>query len=55
MFEDVEELDFVGPLEVFGTAARLGANCQVTIASEDCEPVRARNGLSFRHSQVSAC
>lgn len=24
VFQDVEELDFVGPLEVFGTAARLG-------------------------------
>jgi len=35
VFNDVEELDFVGPLEVFGTAARLGAKCQVTITSEE--------------------
>lgn len=47
VFNDVEELDFVGPLEVFGTAARLGAKCQVTITSEDGEPVRARNGLNI--------
>jgi transcriptional regulator GlxA family with amidase domain len=47
VFEDVEELDFVGPLEVFGTAARLGADCQVTITSEDGKPVRARNGLKI--------
>ena len=45
VFEDVEELDFVGPLEVFATAARLGADCQVTISSEHGGPVRARNGL----------
>jgi len=32
VFNDVEELDFVGPLEVFGTAARLGAKCQVRTA-----------------------
>ena len=47
VFRDVEELDFVGPLEVFGTAARLGADCQVTISSEDGKPVRARNGLNI--------
>jgi transcriptional regulator GlxA family with amidase domain len=47
VFEDVEELDFVGPLEVFGTAARLGADCQVTITSEDGKPVRGRNGLKI--------
>jgi transcriptional regulator GlxA family with amidase domain len=47
VFEDVEELDFVGPLEVFGTAARLGADYKVTITSEDGKPVRARNGLKI--------
>ncbi len=47
VFEDVEELDFVGSLEVFGTAARLGADCQVTITSEDGKPARARNGLKI--------
>lgn len=45
VFNDVEELDFVGPLEVFSTAARLGADCQITITSEDGKLVRARNGL----------
>ncbi len=47
VFNDVEELDFVGPLEVFGTAAWLGANCRVAITSEDGKPVRARNGLNI--------
>lgn len=46
VFQDVEELDFVGPLEVFGTAARLGVDCRVTITSEDGKPLRARNGLN---------
>ena len=48
VFEDVEELDFVGPLEVFGTAARLGADCQVMITSEDGKPVRARSHRDAR-------
>jgi transcriptional regulator GlxA family with amidase domain len=47
VFEDVEELDFVGPLEVFGMAARFGADCQVTIISDDGKPVRARNSLQI--------
>lgn len=47
VFEDVEELDFVGPLEVFGTAVRLGADCEVTITSPDGKPIRARNGLQI--------
>lgn len=46
-FENVEELDLVGPYEVFGTAARLGVDCEVTIASEDGKPVQARNGLKI--------
>ncbi|MDE3164791.1 MAG: DJ-1/PfpI family protein, partial [Acidobacteriota bacterium] len=44
-FEDVEELDFVGPLEVFGIASRMGADCRVMLASVDGQPVRCRNGL----------
>ena len=45
LFDDVEELDFVGPLEVFGTATRFGADCQVHLVAEKTTPVRARNGL----------
>jgi transcriptional regulator GlxA family with amidase domain len=45
LFDDAEELDFVGPLEVFGTAARFGADCQILFVAEKTAPVRARNGL----------
>lgn len=45
VFEDVEELDFVGPLEVFGMAARFGAECQTLVLAERWEPVRCRHGL----------
>lgn len=33
VFDGVEELEFIGPLQVFGTAARLGADCSVRILS----------------------
>jgi len=45
VFDDAEELDFVGPLEVFGTAARFGADCEILIVAENTTPIRARNGL----------
>lgn len=45
IFEDVEELDFVGPLEVFGMAARFGAPCRTVVVAEQKEPVRCRHGL----------
>jgi transcriptional regulator GlxA family with amidase domain len=45
LFDDAEELDFVGPLEVFGTAARFGADCQILFVAEKTAPVHARNGL----------
>jgi putative intracellular protease/amidase len=32
-FDGVEELEFIGPLQVFGTAARMGADCSVRILS----------------------
>jgi transcriptional regulator GlxA family with amidase domain len=43
MFDDAEELDFVGPLEVFGMARQDGDRV-VTIA-ETAEPVRGNLGL----------
>ena len=43
LFDDAEELDFVGPLEVFGMARQDGDRV-VTIA-QTAEPVRAFNGL----------
>ena len=45
VFDDVEELDFVGPLEVFGTAARFGGDCRTIVTAEFRSPVRCRNGL----------
>jgi transcriptional regulator GlxA family with amidase domain len=45
VFDDVEELDFVGPLEVFGVAAQVGADCRVVILAENLEPVRCTHGL----------
>lgn len=45
IFDDVEELDFVGPLEVFGVASELGAACRITMISEKREPIRCRHGL----------
>jgi transcriptional regulator GlxA family with amidase domain len=47
VFDDAEELDFVGPLEVFGTAARFGAACEILIVAENTTPTRARNGLKI--------
>ena len=43
LFDDAEELDFIGPLEVFGMAKQDGDRV-VTIA-EGAEPVRANLGL----------
>jgi transcriptional regulator GlxA family with amidase domain len=45
VFKDVEELDFVGPLEVFGVAAELGADCGIAIIGETLDLVRCRHGL----------
>jgi len=43
LFDEAEELDFVGPLEVFGMARQEGDRV-VTIA-EKSDPVRANLGL----------
>jgi transcriptional regulator GlxA family with amidase domain len=45
VFDDVEELDFVGPLEVFGVAAELGADCRITVLNERIDPIRCHRGL----------
>ena len=45
VFEDVEELDFVGPLEVFGMAAQFGADCQTLVIAPRPGDVRCRHGL----------
>jgi len=45
IFDEVEELDFVGPLEVFGMARQFGANCETLVTAEEIKPVRCRHGL----------
>jgi len=45
VFDEVEELDFVGPLEVFGMAARFGADCETLVIAHQPEYVRCRHGL----------
>ncbi len=45
LFNDVEELDFAGPLEVFGMAARITGGITVCTVSKDGTIVRCRYGL----------
>ncbi len=48
VFDDVEELDFTGPLEVFGMAARLGADCTALLVAAHEGEIRGSYGLRFR-------
>lgn len=45
VFDDVEELDFVGPLEVFGVASRLAGDLDLITVSKQGQPIRGRYGL----------
>jgi transcriptional regulator GlxA family with amidase domain len=45
VFADAEELDFVGPLEVFGMAAEFSRQCRTVVISETLEPVRCAHGM----------
>jgi transcriptional regulator GlxA family with amidase domain len=45
VFDAAEELDFVGPLEVFGMAAEFGQPCRTVVISENAEIVRCAHGL----------
>jgi transcriptional regulator GlxA family with amidase domain len=45
VFEQVEELDFIGPLEVFGMAPQFGADCQTVLIAPQLGPLRCRHGL----------
>jgi len=45
LFDEVEELDFVGPLEVFGVASRLVQSLSVLTVSKDGRPIQGRYGL----------
>ncbi len=56
VFDDVEELDFIGPLEVFGMAARLGAECTTLLVAAHEGEIRGSYGLRFRPSYtVESC
>jgi transcriptional regulator GlxA family with amidase domain len=47
IFPDVEELDFVGPIEVFGSFAKyFDKDWQVITIAETAEPVHAAKGLT---------
>lgn len=46
VFDGVEELDAVGPLEVFGTAARAGLPVTVRLTASE-STVRAAHGVEF--------
>ena len=45
VFEEAEELDFVGPYEVFGMAAEFGESSQTVVIGESMEAVRCAHGL----------
>ena len=45
LFEEVEELDFVGPWEVFGSLRLAGKDVEVVAIAQTREPVRCANGL----------
>jgi transcriptional regulator GlxA family with amidase domain len=45
IFDEAEELDFVGPYEVFGMAAEFGEACRTIVISETGEAIRCAHGL----------
>jgi transcriptional regulator GlxA family with amidase domain len=45
LFDDAEELDFVGPLEVFGVASSLVESLSVVTVSKDGRAIQGRYGL----------
>ncbi len=56
VFDDVEELDFIGPLEVFGVAKENGAPLKTVLVAKDHADVRARYGLTFKpEATFSSC
>jgi transcriptional regulator GlxA family with amidase domain len=45
VFDDVEELDFVGPWEIFGMAKKLGQEGELVLVAEHDRPVRCAKGM----------
>jgi transcriptional regulator GlxA family with amidase domain len=48
VFDDVEELDFIGPLEVFGVAKQNGAPLKTILVAKDHSELKAHYGLTFK-------
>jgi transcriptional regulator GlxA family with amidase domain len=48
LFDEAEELDFVGPLEVFGIASKLVQSLSILTVSKDGQPVKGRYGLKVQ-------
>jgi transcriptional regulator GlxA family with amidase domain len=45
VFEEAEELDFVGPYEVFGMAAEFDAPCKTVVVAESLGAIRCAHGM----------
>jgi transcriptional regulator GlxA family with amidase domain len=52
VFEEAEELDFVGPYEVFGMAAEFDAPCQTLVIAESLQSIRCAHGLRVLPDQT---
>lgn len=52
VFEEAEELDFVGPYEVFGMAAEFDAPCKTVVIAESLGDVRCAHGLRVLPDQM---
>lgn len=48
LFNEVEELDFVGPFEVLGIASKLKGGLQIVTVSKDGKQIRGRYGLKVQ-------
>jgi len=56
VFDGVEELDFVGPLEVFGVAGELGAPLELFTIALEKRPVTCAHGLEIvPHYDATSC
>src|SRR4051794_3300926 len=56
VFDDVEALDFIGPLEVFGIARDNGAPLKTVLVGKHHADVRARFGLTFKpEATLASC
>ena len=56
VFDNVEELDFIGPLEVFGIAKEQGAPCKTVLVAKSHGEVSAHYGLRFHpEATLASC